>query len=124
MERDNLKEEVVIVNGAPNSVFENGNCNEFIEPKFTKYVNKRWNARQPIIREPQYVAIHVTGTNSIRVIIEIDYHNSNLKEGIIVPLGDPISVYIPIKRFGENKLQGIKYTTFRKLITHESANDL
>jgi hypothetical protein len=57
--------------------------------------------------------------------MEIDYKKSKLDEGVIIPLGRPISVYIPIKRFAKgHTLEKIRYTTFRKLITHESTKDL
>lgn len=114
-----MKEEVVIVHGDPTSVFQNGDLNA----DFTKHVKERWKA-SPITKEPQYVAIHVKGTNSIRAIMEIDYKKSELGKGIIVPAGKPIPVNIPIKRYGKDKLEKIRYTTFRKLITHESTKDL
>ena len=114
-----MKEEVVIVQGRPDQVFQN----EDLEADFTKHVKERWKA-SPITREPQYVAIHVKGTKSIRAIIEVDYKKSELEKGIVVPLGKPILVNIPIKRYGKDKLEKIRYTTFRKLITHESTDDL
>lgn len=94
-----------------------------MEADFTEHVKERWKA-SPITREPQYIAIHVKGRKSIRVIIEIDHKRSELDKGIIVPKGKPIPVNIPIKRYGKDKLEKIRYTTFRKLITHESTDDL
>ena len=114
-----MKEELVIVNGRPNEVFVNGDENA----DFTEHVKKRWKA-SPITKEPQYVAIHVKGKKSIRVIIEIDYKKSELDEGIIVAKGKPIRVNIPINRYGKDKLEKTRYTTFRKLITHETTDDL
>lgn len=69
--------------------------------------------------------MYVKTTDSIRAIIEIDYEKSKLKQtpALIVPVGSPIPVNIPI-RFGNDKLEGIRYTTFRKLITHKTTDDL
>jgi len=74
--------------------------------------------------EPQYLAIHVKGKGAIYAMLEIDYNNSKLAEGKIVPQGEPIHVYIPIKSYAGNNLEGITYTTFRNLITHETSTDL
>jgi hypothetical protein len=68
------------------------------------------------------MAIHVNGTDLIEAIIEID-SKSTLKNGSVKNAGKAIHVHIPI-RFGKDKLEGLRYTTFRKLITHESADDL
>jgi hypothetical protein len=54
------------------------------------------------------------------VILEVDYKNSDLLKGIVCPKIEPIRVYIPIKAFSKDRLQGIRYTTFRTLITHNS----
>ena len=119
------KEEIVIIEGKIDSVYEKGREEtDFIKPEFTEYVTKRWNVHKAIVGEPQYAAIHVKGTKSIRVIIEIDQTSSTLDKGIIVPVGKPISVYIPIRRYGKNKLRGTNYTNFKKLITHKSTDDL
>jgi hypothetical protein len=119
------KEELIIVEGKIGSVYVKGKEEtDLIKPEFTEYVTEEWNAHKAINGEPQYVAIHVKGTRSIRVIMEIDHKDSRLDEGHIVPLGKPISVYIPIRRYGKNKLRGINYTTFKKLITHKSTDDL
>ena len=114
-----MKEEVVIIQGYPENVYAN---KKDLEKGFAKRVSEKWINPTAILREPQYAAIHVTGTSSIRVIIEID-KKSKLEDGEIIPIGAPIPVDIPI-RFGKNTLQQIKYTTFRKLVTHESADDL
>ena len=117
-----MKEEVVIITGYPDSVYVNG---KDLAKGFTKHVYKKWQHPVAILREPQYAAIFATGTQSVRVILEIDQKKSKLNQtpSIIVPFGSPIPVDIPI-RIGGNKLQQIKYTTFRKLITHESTDDL
>jgi hypothetical protein len=114
-----MKEEVVIISGEPKNVYENG---KDLTNGYTKWVYKQWDNPTAILREPQYAAIYVKGTQSIRVIIEID-KKSELEKGLINPVGSPIPVDIPI-RFGDDKLEGIRYTTFRKLITHESTDDL
>ena len=119
-----MKKEVVIVNGEPEEVFEDGKVDEFVNPRFTEHVREKWNAHAPIVGEPQYVAIHVNGTDSIRVIMEIDSKRSKLPDKIIVPEGKPIPVYIPIRFAKNHTLQKITYSTFRKLITHESTKDI
>jgi hypothetical protein len=73
---------------------------------------RKWHIPKAILRDPQYVAIHVNGTRSIRVILEIDYENSNLPQSKICPQDDPLHVYITIKNFSQDRLQGIRYTTF------------
>jgi len=103
-----MKEELIILNG---------------ESDFKKYLNN-WNAKTPILKEPQYVAIHVKGTGLIQAILEIDYKKSKLSQGLIVPKGEPIFVQIPIKKYVGNNLEGSRYSTFRKLITHETTEDL
>ena len=121
-----MKAEVAIVNGNADQVYQTGEVNN-IFAEFTKHVTEEWhtdkdqNGKPKAIRgDPQYVAIHVNKTDSFRVIMEIDYQKSKLSEGKIVPKGKPIPVYIPIKKFSKDALQGIRYTTFRTLITHES----
>lgn len=111
------KEELVIVPGKKESVFnENG--------YFTKYVDGRaeWQVGTPIKGGPEYVAIYVANTNSVQVIAEVNTKKSKLKDGIVA-MENPIKVSIPV-RFGKNKLQGITYSTFRKLITHKTTDDL
>jgi hypothetical protein len=113
-----MKEEVIIVPGKPENVFKRGK----LDDEFEKYVYK-WDAYTAIRREPQYVAYFVTGTSSIRAIAEIDYKKSDFDKGTIAIIGEPFRVNIPV-RFGKDKLQNPKYTTFRKLLTHESTDDL
>lgn len=111
------KEELLIVPGYRQNVYVNGK----IDGRFRGYV-KRWQVGLPMKREPQYVAIYVKGTKSVRVIAEVDVKRSNLSAGLLVT-HNPIKVSIPI-RFGKNLLHGIKYTTFRKLFTHKSTDYL
>jgi hypothetical protein len=73
-----MKEEVVIINGDPKSVYVNG---KDLKKGFTKWVTELWDAHIGIHGEPQYAAIHVRGTDSFRVIIEIDLKNS-VRQGI------------------------------------------
>ena len=113
-----MKEEVIIIPGKPENVFKKGK----MDGEFEKYVYN-WDAYSAIRREPQYVAYYVTGTNSIRAIAEIDLKKSKLDRGIIAINGEPIRVNIPV-RFGKDTLQNPRYTTFKKLLTHESTDDL
>ena len=115
-----MKEEVVIINGEPQNVYVN---DKDLENGFTDWVMKQWDNPTGIHREPQYAAINVKGTDSIRVIIAIDSKESKLDKGLIVPASTPIPVIIPI-RYGKDRLEGIRYTTFRKLITHKTTDDL
>ena len=73
-------------------------------------------------REPQFVAIFVKGEKSIQVIAEVDQQRSDLRNGKVW-MQNPIQVNIPI-RFGKDKLEGIRYTTFRKLVSHKNADYL
>ena len=114
-----MKEELVIISGELESVYENG---KDMTDGFTKHVSEKWKNPKAILQEPQYVALYVKGTDSIRAIMEIDSEKSDLKKGVIVP-GWVLDVNIPV-RFGDNKLQNLKYTTFRKLITHTNTDDL
>lgn len=131
-----MKAEVAIVNGNAWEVYEDVKANEkigkeeYIFAKFTKHVTEEWHTDKDengkpkaILGDPQYVAIHVKWTRSIRVILEIDYEKSNLLKGEICPQGYPIRVYIPIKKYSQDRLHGIRYTTFRTFITHESTAD-
>lgn len=124
------------MNGEPHFVYKGIKENqrigdeENIFTEFTKYVTDGWqwdrdkNGKPKAIRgDPQYVAIHVNGTHSFRAILEIDYEKSDLKKGKVVCQGNPIRVYIPIKEFSQDRLQGIRYTTFRELVTHKSTKD-
>jgi hypothetical protein len=115
-----MREEVVIINGEPQNVYVN--CRD-LENGFTDWIMKQWDNPTGIHREPQYAAINVKGTDSIRVIIEIDSKESKLHKGLIVPASTPIPVIIPI-RYGKDRLERIRYTTFRKLITHKTTDDL
>ena len=122
-----MKEELMILNGERKWVFKNGNIPKKFDEKveFAEPILKKWTRthNRGIDREPQYVAIHVKGTKAIWVIGEVDIKKSNLGNGEIAWSGDPIVIYTPTK-FGRYTLQGNKYTTFRKLITHKSAKDL
>ena len=118
---DMVKEEVILVPGKLHNVFKGGK----LDGEFEKYVYE-WDIAPPgtsIKREPMYVAYFVSGTNSVRAIAEVDLRKSKLNKGVIVISGEPIRVNIPI-RFGKDTLQSHKYTTFRKLLTHESTDDL
>ena len=115
-----MKQEVVIIDGEPKHVYANG---KDLKNGFTRWVLEEWDNPTGLRDEPQYAAINVKGTDSIRVIIEIDTKKSKLDKGLIVPASAPIPVVIPI-RYGKDKLEGIRYTTFRKLITHETTKDL
>lgn len=115
------KEEIILVPGKPESVFTGGN----LDGEFTKFVYE-WDIAPPgtsIHREPMYIAYFVSGTSSVRAIAEVDSRKSKLNKGVIVIAGEPIRVNIPI-RFGNDTLQSHKYTTFKKLLTHESTDDL
>ena len=112
------KEEVLIVPGKAESVFVNGDW----ERGFTEYVTNRWDASAPIAREPAYIAIFVSDTKSVQVVAELDYKRSQLDKGLIA-MNNPQKVCIPI-RFGKDTLQKFRYTTFRKLLTHETTDDL
>jgi hypothetical protein len=116
-----VKEEVILVPGKPENVFKGGKAHR----EFAKYVYE-WDiapSGTAIRREPMYVAYYVSGTNSVRAIAEVDLRKSKLNKGVIVITGEPIRVNIPI-RFGNDTLQSHKYTTFKKLLTHESTDDL
>jgi len=115
-----MKEEVVIIQGEPKNVYKN---KKDLEDGFSKWVTQNWSKTTGILGEPQYVAIHVKGEPRIRVIIEIDSEKSKLDQGLIIKKGQPITVDIPL-RYGKDKLEGIRYTSFRKLITHKSTDDL
>jgi hypothetical protein len=114
-----MKEEVVIISGDIKNVYENG---KDLTNGFTNYVYEKWKNPKAILQDPQYAALHVNGTDSIRAIMEIDFEKSDLKNGVIVP-NSVVAVEIPI-RFGKNKLRGLQYTSFRKLITHVNTDSL
>ena len=111
-----MKEEVVVLAAEKRWVFKNGEFTDIIKGK------KPFISRVNLDREPQYAAIFIKGEGEFRVIAEIDYTKSKLKRGEIW-LKNPILVRIPI-RFGKDKLQGIRYTTFKKIITHETTDYL
>jgi hypothetical protein len=126
-----VKAEVAIVNGYAKNVYKideniDYKAEELVFKPFKKYV-KEWGTtelssgkRIAIERDPQYVAIHIVEKGFIGVILEVNYQKSKLSEGLVCPQGDPIRVYIPIKKYAIDGLQGIRYTTLRTLITHES----
>lgn len=127
-----MKAEVAIVNGDAKSVYEikdniDYEAKDLIFKPFTKNVTEKWGTNRvkgkhiAIEREPHYVAIHIVEKGFIGVILEVDYQKSKLSEGLVCPQGDPIRVYISIKKYAKDRLRGIRYTTFRTLITHESA---
>jgi len=111
-----MKEEVVILPAEEKWVFEN--------EKFSPIMKGKRPFKNPLNlnREPQFAAILIKGKSEVQVIAEIDCKKSNLEKREIW-LKNPIRVNIPI-RFGKDKLQGIRYTTFRKLITHRTADYL
>jgi hypothetical protein len=115
-----MKEEVVIIQGEPKNVYKNGK-----NPKngFTDWVTKQWDNPTGILGEPQYAVIHVKGTGIIGVLMEIDFKKSKLQKGLIVPESDPVAISIPV-RYGNDKLEGLRYTTFRKLLTHKTTDEL
>lgn len=112
-----MKEEVATISAERKWVFdENDDLTGKITGKqlFTNPVN--------FDREPQYIALFVKGEKSFQVIAEVDQQRSDLKNGKIW-MQNPIQVNIPI-RFGRDKLEGIRYTTFRKLISHKNTDYL
>lgn len=130
-----MKAEVAIVNGNPWEIYEGVKENQKIGERdhifteFKPHLKEGWqwdrdkNGNPKAIHgDPQYIAIHVNGTHSFRAILEIDSKNSRLNKGLIVAEGEPLHVYIPIK-FSQDRLQGIRYTTFRTLLTHESTTE-
>jgi len=130
-----MKTEIAILNGEPYEVYDIEDRKigekEHIFTPFRKHVTQGWQwdkdkngEPKSILRNPQYVAIHVKGTHSFRVILEIDYEKSDLSKGTVVCQGEPIRVYIPIKKFSKDRLQGIRYTTFRTLPILLFANPL
>lgn len=123
-----MKEEVVIINRESDWVFKHptealkeGRLD--LNAEFHEQLKKGLKTA-PLKGEPQYLAIHVKGKGAIYAMLEIDYKNSKLDEGEIVPQGEPIHVYIPIKSYTGNRLEKIRYTSFRKLITHKTSTDL
>lgn len=115
------KEEVILVPGKRHNIFKKGK----LDGEFERYVYK-WSITPPgtsIKREPMYVAYFVAETNSVRAIAEVDLVKSKLDKGVIVISGEPIRVNIRV-RFGKDTLQSHRYTTFKKLLTHESTDDL
>jgi hypothetical protein len=112
-----MKEEVVILPVENKWIFdEMGTLSDKVtgEDVFWNPVN--------IDREPQFAALFVKGEKAVRAIAEIDLQRSDLKNGKVL-LKNPICVEIPI-RFGRDKLEGIRYTTFRKLITHKNTDHI
>ena len=109
-----MKEEVAIISAERKFVFENNDFSDRIKGKsvFRNPVN--------FDREPQYVAIFIKGESSFRVVAEVNYEKSDLRNGKIW-MKNAIPVTIPI-RFGKDKLEGIRYTTFRKLVTHKTTD--
>lgn len=128
--------EVAIINAEPHCIYEGLQENqkigeqEHIFTPFIVYVKKCWqwdkdkNGKPKAINgNPEYVAIHANGTRSLRVILKVDFKKSHLSTGKIVCQGRPIRVYIPIKRYSQDRAQGIRYTSFEKLLTHNSTAD-
>ena len=112
-----MKEEVAVISARRKWVFdENDNFTDKIQG------NSVFKNPKNFDREPQYLAIFITGENSFQVIAEVDYEKSDLNDGKIW-MKNAIPVTIPI-RFGRDKLEGIRYTTFRKLITHKTTDYL
>ena len=120
-----MKKEIVIVHGNPESVYDlkDGKIDlrkaNLRELKFTEWVKGRYDAHQTVKQSPQYVAVYVKGEKYVGAIMEIDH----IEGDVIVTKGKPIPVFIPI-RIGKKPFQGIRYTTFRELITHKSIDDL
>ena len=112
-----MKEEVAIISARRKWVFdENGNFTDKIKGKDVFMNPKSFD------REPAYMAIFVKGQKSFQAIAEVDYEKSELRNGKIW-MKNPIKVNIPI-RFGKDKLEGTRYTTFRKLVTHKTTDYL
>jgi hypothetical protein len=112
-----MKEEVALIAAENKWIFDqNGNL--------TSIMKGQTEFRNPVSfdREPEFLAIFAKGTAMVRVIAEIDREGSGLKEGKIT-LRNAVEVDIPL-RFGRNKLEGIRYTTFRKLVTHKTTDYL
>ena len=112
-----MKEEVAVISAERKWVFDENN-------NFTDKIKGKSLFRNPVNfdREPQYLAIFITGEGSFQVIAEVDYEKSDLRKGEIW-MKNAIPVTIPI-RFGKDKLEGIRYTTFRKLVTHKTTDYL
>ena len=119
-----MKEEIAVIRGEPKDVYKNG---KDVTDGFTSLVLEEWHNPTPLLRSPQFVAFRVKGEKWVATINEVDAKNSEFEKGII-KFADardafPILVKIPL-RFARDTLEQTKYTTFRKLLTHESAADL
>jgi hypothetical protein len=112
-----MKEEVAIISAEKKFVLDENN-------EFTDKIKGKSVFRNPVNfdREPQFLAIFIKGEKSLQVIAEIDSEKSDLRNGEIW-MKNAIPVTIPI-RFGKDKLEGIRYTTFRKLVTHKTTDYL
>jgi hypothetical protein len=112
-----MKEETAIISSERRWIFdESGDITDRVKGKsvFKNPVNFE--------REPQFIAIFIKGENEFRIIAEIDEEKSSLRNGRIW-MKNALEVNIPI-RFGKDKLEGIRYTTFRKLVTHKTTDYL
>ena len=112
-----MKEEVAIISAERKFVFDKNT-------DFTDRIKGKSVFRNPVNfdREPQFVVIFIKGERSFQVIAEVDYEKSDLRNGKIW-MKNAIPVTIPI-RFGRDKLEGIRYTTFRKIITHKTTDHI
>ena len=111
-----MKEELVILPTEEKWVFDNGEFSPIMKGL------KPYVSGKSLKREPAFAAILIEGKSEVQVIAEVDYKKSKLEEKEIW-LKNPIRVSILI-RFGKDTLQGIRYTTFRKLIIHKTADYL
>lgn len=112
-----LKEEIVLNVAEKKWIFnKDGSFTDIVQGK------KPFIASANLARDPQYIAIPIKGESAVRIIAEIDYSKSDLRTGKIW-LQNAIPVNIPI-RFGKDTLENIRYTTFKKLVTHKNTDEL
>jgi hypothetical protein len=92
----------------------------------TNFERELYEVNQPISYKPKFLAIRDPDTCQVELLYRIDLTKSAFEKGQITPLGKPLTkVHIPLRPNRNRSLMRHKiwYTSFEKLLTHNSTDE-
>ena len=122
-----MTEEIVIIEVKPKIYDINTfDCEPGTFSVRTNFERELYEVNQPISYKPKFLAIRDPDTCQVELLYRIDLTKSEFEKGQITPLGKPLTkVHIPLKVSRNRSLMHHKiwYTSFEKLLTHNSTDE-
>ena len=120
-----MEDEVIIIEVQPKLCDINTvDCEPGAYSAGCNFEKELYELNQPITRRPEYLAIRDPDTFNVQLLLEIDLFKSVFEKGQIVPKGEPKKVHIILRVKNESLAKHvIWYTSFKKLLTHNSTDE-